>query len=643
MKLLLSSLAASGLAICSAHAQITIGLDFAGQNDDGGGAVLDSTNATFSTTDIGTSTAIGFVQDGFADSFETVVLTDGDLSGTYEISVDVTSISASIARGGTGTLGTFSGTGNNLLDAGESLTFDNVTLTFVSGNDAFRFEGFTGVRVGNLSGGETGAITDRAGNTLLSLADMDPGEGGGNDFGPTAPFALTSSVVYSGAGTSLNVLDAQFGLIPAQPFATLSVAAEPVIETFSIDVVFSEDVSGLDATDFVVTNGTVDGVLPASGPASTYSVTVTPASSGTVELSLPAGAAQDSANSDSLASETLFVSAVLEPMVEISTSASEPVAGAFTIDVVYNKDVTGLDVADFAVINGAASDVSPAEGPASTYTVLITPEISADVEVSLPAAAAQDENGLDSFASNAFSIFAVLPPAVQATATLSTTVVGQVFGGTYVVDVTFSEDVVGLDAADFMVVNGLVTDVTPAEGPASVYAVTIDPLITGDVEVTLQGAGVLDFNDSLRTADSNTLVTDFFNPSIPVATFDNFDEIDGVITDPDFLLSVTFSEEVVGLEASDFIVTNGVITSFEPFDTTEFDIEITASSTGAIIVELPAGSATDVDGENQGNAPGLSITNFLADDVFVTPLINLAGRDDPELGRGRIRRHLRKP
>ena len=635
MKLIFSSLTAFGLAIGSACAQTTIGLDFAAQNG-GALAVFDGTSATLSTADVGELTAIGFVQDGEPNGIDTTVtLTEGGFSGVYQISVDISAITESVARGGSGTLGTTGG-GSNLMTAGEALTFENVVLTFVSGDNAFRFDGFNGVRIGNLSGAEVATISDRGDNNLITIIDGDEGEGGGNDFGPTAPFALTPSVVYVGAGTSLNVLDAQFSLIPADPIATLSVATpQPVVEDFTLDVVFSEDVTGLEAGDFVITNGTAGTVTPASGPASVFSVTVVPTVTGDIEISLPAGAVQDLTGSTSLASNTLFIDAVLEPTVELSTLATEPVPGAFTLDVVFNQDVSGVELADFVVTNGIASDVLPSTGPASTYTVTITPTLSGDVAVSLPAAAAQNGNGLDSFASNAFSIFAVLPPADQATVTLSTAVVGQVFGGTFVVDVLFSEDVLELDAADFAVTNGVVVDITPEAGPASVYAVTIDSIDTGDVSVTLNGAGVLDFDDSLPTANSNTLVVDFFNPSVPVPSFTNLDaSVDGIISGSAFTLFVDFSEGVSGLELSDFVVTNGTASSLVEVAEDQYDINIAPASTGAVIVELLADSVTDLDGEEQGNPQGFYIANNVPDGVFTIELLDLAGRDGPGLGEG---------
>lgn len=644
MKFHLPTLTAFGLSFCSAQAQVTVGLDFASDQDDIGATGVNLSNSEIFSTNNNSTTSIGTVQNDAATNDMTVTIDDGAFSGVYEISVTVENVAVNgatavgIARGGSGTLGTAAG--NSLTDADQTLVFDNVVLTFVSGDNVFRFDGFTGVRIGNLSGTEVATITDGNGTELISIADGDPGEGGGNDFGPTAPFALSSTVIYSGVGTSLNVLDAQFSLLPPEPSPTLSTAAtSPLTGDFTVDVVFNEDVTGLDASDFMVTNGMASNVLPATGPASVYTVTISPFASGDVEVELPAASAQDVDSLDSLVSNTLSRQAILEPMVTLSTTASEPVAGAYIIDVVFNEDVTGLDASDFVVTNGTASNVLPAAGPASVYTVAITPATSGDVVVELPAAAAQNLNTLSSLASSALTTFAVLPGSEQATITLSTTASDPVIGGTYVIDILFSEDITDLDAGDFTVVNGVVTDITPVTGPASVYTVTIDPTATGSVEVTLLGGGVTDVDDLLPSLDSNILITNYINPTLPEAIFVNGDFVDDLVTSDSFTLFLDFTEDVSGLELSDFLVTNGTVSNLAAVSAFQYDIDITPTGTGTIIVELLPDSVTDLDAAAQGdlsfgNPQAFYIAHNLAADVFATGAIDLAGRDTTGLGAG---------
>lgn len=74
--------------------------------------------------------------------------------------------------------------------------------------------------------------------------------------------------------------------------------------TFTVTATFSEDVTGLDVSDFIATNALVDSV--AGGP-SVYTVSLTPASSGPVTLALPANVVLDSVGNFNRASSTLTI------------------------------------------------------------------------------------------------------------------------------------------------------------------------------------------------------------------------------------------------------------------------------------------------------------------------------------------------
>lgn len=64
---------------------------------------------------------------------------------------------------------------------------------------------------------------------------------------------------------------------------------------------------------------------------------------------------------------------------------------------------------------------------------------------------------------------------------------------------------------------------------------------------------------------------------------------------------LTFSDEVFGLEAADFKVTNGTVTAVSGSGR-YYSASITASASGAVSVTLPLDSVTDMDGDNLGNS-----------------------------------------
>ena len=95
------------------------------------------------------------------------------------------------------------------------------------------------------------------------------------------------------------------------------------------------------------------------------------------------------------------------PAVAISSDASAPVAGPFSIAIAFSEPVTGFELDDLVVGNGSASEL---QGNNATYTVTITPAASGTVTVDIAAGASQDSAGNPSVAADQFSIVADLTP-----------------------------------------------------------------------------------------------------------------------------------------------------------------------------------------------------------------------------------------
>jgi cytochrome c peroxidase/FtsP/CotA-like multicopper oxidase with cupredoxin domain len=111
----------------------------------------------------------------------------------------------------------------------------------------------------------------------------------------------------------LNVIDGASD-VPAEllgPTVRLTTNAIDVTQPFSVDVEFSEDVSGLDAFDFIVSNGTVSGLSEVTS--AQYFVTVTPSGTAGVPISLPAGKVTNSLGQKNQPSNTLLIGDEVDP------------------------------------------------------------------------------------------------------------------------------------------------------------------------------------------------------------------------------------------------------------------------------------------------------------------------------------------
>ncbi|MCP8898015.1 beta strand repeat-containing protein [Gilvimarinus xylanilyticus] len=170
---------------------------------------------------------------------------------------------------------------------------------------------------------------------------------------------------------------------------------------FTLNVAFSETVSGVALDDFAATNASLSSL---SGSGSTYNLTVTPTADGDVTVSLPAGAAQDSAeNPNSAATDFTIVSDTQAPTVALSSTETNPTnAGSFVLAIDFTEEVTDFTQTDFSVTNAALSNF--ANLGSGAYTVTVMPNADGEVTVGLPAAAAQDIAGNASEAATEFSI-----------------------------------------------------------------------------------------------------------------------------------------------------------------------------------------------------------------------------------------------
>lgn len=89
------------------------------------------------------------------------------------------------------------------------------------------------------------------------------------------------------------------------PSVTLAQVSSDGAGGFIVNAQFSEEVTGVDENDFVVTNGSV---IALSGTGSLWSATLQSTAAGEVSVSVPADAAQDSAAQGNSASDTLTMS-----------------------------------------------------------------------------------------------------------------------------------------------------------------------------------------------------------------------------------------------------------------------------------------------------------------------------------------------
>jgi len=378
----------------------------------------------------------------------------------------------------------------------------------------------------------------------------------------------------------------------SQPTVSLSTPTNEVAAPFTVTATFSESVTQLNAGEFVVVNGTSSNL---TGSGTSWNVTIIPASNGTVSVTLPEGGAIDSDGNINAASSPLNITYTANPSApDVSLSTPEdPVTNSFVVTATFTEDVTGLDVSDFDVTNGTATNLSG--GPA-VYTVTVTPVASGTVSVFLPSSVVLDGESNGNNASTILNVTYTNPSAPGVT--LSTP--SDPVSSNFVVTAAFTVNVSGLDAADFDVTNGSATNLTG--GPA-VYTVTINPTVPGNVSVGLP-AGAAQDGDSNVNAAANTLNVTYNPLEAPSVILSGPSAVSAA-----YSVTVAFSEPVAGLSEGDFSVVNGAASGLSGSGA-DYSVLITPAAAGAVSVTLLADSVLDLDDSLGNIASSALVTTY---------------------------------
>ncbi len=384
--------------------------------------------------------------------------------------------------------------------------------------------------------------------------------------------------------TSINGLEANPNNAPAANF----------------QVTFSEAVSGVDASDFaLVTNLNGAGITNVSGSGNVYTVTVnTGFGDGTLRLDLtdndsvlngigiPLGGV-GAANGNFSAGTTYTVDKTPPAVTAITSLGANPTnAASVDFNVTFSEPVTGVDLGDFSLVTSAGAALTNITGSGSSYTISVATGAGND---SLRLDFVDNDTVLDTagnFTAAGFSSGSTYTVDRSAPVVTSVTPAGQPNETSVEYTVSFSEAVTGVDGSDFSLftING--ANIASVNGAGNLYTVTVN-LQPGRDSVRLD----VNDNDSIVDAVGNPLNGSFiggvFNIAIetPIAT-----SIIRASANPtnaaDVNFIVTFSEPINGLDAGDFILTNGAsitnIINSNPF----YIVMVSTPNEGEVKLEL---------------------------------------------------------
>jgi hypothetical protein len=158
------------------------------------------------------------------------------------------------------------------------------------------------------------------------------------------------------------------------------------------------------------------------------------------------------------------------------------------------------------------------------------------------------------------------------------------------------------------VTNGTASDLIKESGTR--YQVTITPVVTeGAITIRFSAGLITDMADNYNTAATDLDVdVDMNSPSVVITRTSG----SGSVSSP-FNITLTFSEDVIGLTVDDIGVTNGTADNLVAATAMSYTADITPDLSGDVIIDLPAGAASDLAGNPNSEALSLTITVVITD------------------------------
>ncbi len=349
------------------------------------------------------------------------------------------------------------------------------------------------------------------------------------------------------ASVQINILDIADETPPSVTIEQASAQPDPTnLSPINFTVVFSEPVTGFDASDMDFSASTVGGTLTAviteiaAADHTTYNIAVSGmTSNGDVIVGVLAGGAADSTGnvnfiSTSTDHQVAFSTDVTPPSVTIDQAASQldPTnLSPINFTVVFSEPVTGFDASDMdfsastvgGTLTAAIMEIAPADY--TTYNVAVSGMTSnGDVIAGVLAGGAEDSTGNVNFISTsadhqvAFSTD-VTPPSVtieQASAQPDPTNVSPIN-----FMVVFSEPVTNFVTGDVALSGtagastAMVTQITGTTYNVTVSGITLDGTVIVNINASIATDAIGNLNMASASTDNQvTFSTDVTPPSV---------------------------------------------------------------------------------------------------------------------------------
>jgi len=465
----------------------------------------------------------------------------------------------------------------------ENIAAGTGTITLVNVSTGTTVETFT-IADSDGTNGDLGGNASISGSTLT----INPG----SNLAEATQYAvqISATAVKDSANNAFagiadtTTLNFTTGVIDSTAPALLAIqrtAAEATTAaTLTYTLVFSEAVTNVDASDFVVsTTGTATGsVTSVTGSGNTRTVTVeTVTGTGKIGLSLNTGhgitdiAGNALPDGNPADNEAYTVDRTLPTLLSLNRlTAGDGATNADSVQflAVFSEAVSGLAAGDFALTGTATTgaSITSVSGNGSSVITITVGSVSGDGTLGVALAASPTitdaiGNGLTNISptstiAESYTIDNSAPTAVsilRSAAELTS-------DGSVTFDVVFNESVQNLSVDDFALTGTATGTIASLTGSGSAYTVTVSS-VAGDGALGLSYAGAQNISDAGGNAFAGVLplrdesyTVDKTAPAVTAISRAGVNQI-AASTATNAVFTVLFSEAVTGVAADDFAVT----------------------------------------------------------------------------------------
>ena len=586
-------------------ASATITVDF--------GEPIDATTFTLDDISVTGGTASGLAQEGATTQNYTFTVTptsDGqltvtipadrvmDLSGNNNTASDTLSITFdriafSPALSTSAASPTNSASATITVDFGEPIDATTFTLDDIS-----------------VTGGTASGLAQEGSTTQKYTFTVAPASDG------TITVTIPADSVKDLAGnnnTASGQLPVTFDRTAFSPALSTSAASPTNSASATITVDFGEPIDATTFTldDISVTGGTASGLAQEGATTQNYTFTVTPASDGTITVTIPADSVKDLADNNNTASNQLSVTfdrTAFSPA--LSTDAASPTNSAsatITVDFGEPIDATTFTLDDISVTGGTASGLAQEGATTQKYTFTVTPTSDGQLTVTIPADRVMDLSDNNNTASNQLSVTfdrTAFSPA------LSTDAASPTNSASATITVDFGEpiDATTFTLDDISVTGGTASGLAQEGATTQKYTFTVTPTSDGQLTVTIPADRVMDLSDNNNTASNQLSVTfdrTAFSPALSTDAASPTNSASATIT-------VDFGEPIdaTTFTLDDISVTGGTASGLaqEGATTQKYTFTVTPTSDGQLTVTIPADRVMDLSDNNNTASNQLSVT-----------------------------------